>query len=130
MGIIFAFCIGGVSLFKNVNMDLNMLVEKSSLIQKIYAVLSFILLIENYIKTGFSIPVTLVRTGIFVTIGLTLIVVGYIIGMVLFFIFVIWLVFKVFFGMMEAERKRREEQDRMDRMANSIVDAFERRLGY
>jgi len=98
-------------------------------VQIIYAFLSIILLIENYIKTGYNIPITLARTGIFMTIGLTLIVVGYIIGMILFYIFFVWLVFKVIFGMMEAERKRREEQDRMDRMANSIVDAFERRLG-
>ena len=130
MGIIYAFYIGGWSLVQNINnVNINILIEKSTFIQKIYAVLSFVLLIENYIKTGFSVPITLARTGIFVTIGLTLIVVGYIIGMILFYIFVVWLIFKVIFGMIAAENRRREEQDRIDRMANSIVDAFERRWG-
>ena len=128
MGIIYAFYIGGWSLVQNINnIGIDILIDKSVFIQKIYAVLSFILLIENYIKVGFSIPITLARTGIFITIGLTLIVVGYIIGMILFYLFVLWVVLKVFFGMIAAENRRREEQDRIDKMANSIVSAFERR---
>jgi hypothetical protein len=127
LGIIFAFYLGGFSLFKNVNIDVEILFEKSIFIQRIYAFLAVILLIENFIKTGFSIPIALARTGIFVTIGLTLIIIGYIIGTILFYIIVAWLVLKVVFGMIAAENRRREEQGRIDRMANSIVDAFERR---
>ena len=130
MGICFSFYIGSVSLFKNINMDLNMLIVHSSLIQKIYAVLAVILLIENYFKMGYSIPATLARTGIFLAIGITLLIAGYILGMILFYIIVIWLVFKIFFGMVAAENRRREEQARMDRWANSVVDALERRFNY
>jgi len=107
-----------------------MLIVHSSLIQKIYAVLAVILLIENYFKMGYSIPATLARTGIFLAIGITLLIAGYILGMILFYIIVIWLVFKIFFGMVAAENRRREEQARMDRWANSVVDALERRFNY
>jgi hypothetical protein len=57
--------------------------------------LSIILLIENFIRTGYSIPITLARTGIFLTIGLTLIVVGYIIGIILFYIIMLIIAFIV-----------------------------------
>jgi len=129
MGIIFAFYIGGVSLFKNIDMDINMITSRSSFIQIIYSILAVVLLIENYIKTGYSISISLARTGIFLTIGITLLIAGFILGMILFYIIIIWIVSKFFFGMMAAENRRREEQDRMDRMANSIADAIAKRFG-
>jgi len=129
MGIIFAFYIGGISLFQNINMDMNMITSRSSFIQIIYSILAAILLIENYIKTGYSIPITLARTGIFLMIGITLLGAGYVLGMILFYIIMIWVVFKFFFGMIAAQNRRAEEQARMDRWASSVADAIARRLG-
>jgi choline-glycine betaine transporter len=110
-------------------MDMDTILIKSSFVQKVYAVLSFILLIENFIRTGYSIPITLARTGIFLTIGVTLLVVGYIIGMILFYIVMLIFVFSFFKTMITQQNKRERERREREQWANDIADAIARRFG-